>query len=81
MTQTVMAVFDGKVLHPEGALNLLPNIRYQITIEDLPPAASDENAWDILERLSGSVTAPEDWAVEHDHYIYGTPKQKESSTR
>ena len=76
MNQTVTAVFDGKVLHPEVALNLQPNNRYRITIEELP-AAADEDAWDILERLTGSVDAPEDWAAEHDHYLYGTPKQNE----
>lgn len=34
-------------------------------------------AWDILEDMIGSVDAPPDWASEHDHYLYGTPKRGE----
>ena len=32
------------------------------------------SAWDVLEKLAGSVDAPEDWAAEHDQYLYGMPK-------
>jgi len=35
-------------------------------------------AWDVLDSLAGSVTAPADWAQEHDHYLYGTPKRERS---
>lgn len=31
--------------------------------------------WDLLERAAGSIDAPADWSVEHDHYLYGTPKR------
>jgi hypothetical protein len=34
------------------------------------------NTWDILASLAGSVDAPEDWANQHDHYLYGTPKSE-----
>ena len=44
---------------------------------DKPPAASvGENAWDVLEELAGAVTAPVDWAEEHDHYLSGTAKRR-----
>ena len=33
-------------------------------------------AWDVLDGLAGSVAAPPDWAEEHDHYLYGTPKRE-----
>jgi hypothetical protein len=33
------------------------------------------NAWDVLDALAGTVNAPTDWALEHDHYLYGTPKR------
>jgi hypothetical protein len=35
------------------------------------------NAWDVLESLTGTIEAPADWSEEHDHYLYGTPKQSE----
>jgi hypothetical protein len=38
-----------------------------------PTAAVD--AFDVLEALTGSIEAPADWAAEHDHYLYGTPKR------
>ena len=33
------------------------------------------DAWDVLKRLAGTVEAPADWSLEHDHYLYGTPKR------
>ena len=33
------------------------------------------NAWDVLESLIGQVEGPEDWSEQHDHYLYGTPKE------
>jgi hypothetical protein len=35
-----------------------------------------QNAWDTLEELAGTIEAPEDWSKQHDHYLYGTPKQE-----
>lgn len=36
---------------------------------------SEENAWDVLESMTGTVEAPPDWSINHDHYLYGTPKR------
>jgi hypothetical protein len=38
------------------------------------------NAWDVLESLAGTIEAPADWSQEHDHYLYGTPKQSEPNS-
>jgi hypothetical protein len=35
---------------------------------------STGDAWEVLESLIGTVEAPSDWASQHDHYLYGTPK-------
>ena len=77
MNKTVTVTFDGTVLHPDSPLNLQPNKRYRIQIisEEQLPNTSKENAWDILESLAGTVEAPEDWSIQHDHYLYGTPKR------
>jgi hypothetical protein len=37
------------------------------------------NASDVLESLTGTIEAPADWSKEHDHYLYGIPKQSESN--
>jgi hypothetical protein len=67
-------VFDGRVLRPDSPLDLEPNMRYVVTIQDGAALPSAGDMWDVLEALVGSVDAPEDWAGEHDHYLYGTPK-------
>ena len=42
-----------------------------------------ENLWDAFSRILKDVpeeelrTLPDDFAAEHDHYIYGTPKRAE----
>jgi hypothetical protein len=35
--------------------------------------------WDLLEQAAGSVEMPPDWAVEHDHHLYGTPKRSSAA--
>ena len=77
MIKTVVAVFDGNVLRPETSLDLEPNSRYQLTIEPLDQESDgiEGNAWGALARLSGSIEVPSDWSVEHDYYLYGTPKR------
>ena len=39
------------------------------------PRQAGTTVWDVLESLTGTVKGPSDWAAEHDHYIYGTPKR------
>ena len=76
MQRTLEVTYDGKVLLPETPLDLEPNRRYTISIEDENPTPSEsESAWDVLHQLAGTVEGPGDWAAEHDHYLYGTPKR------
>ena len=77
-SQTITAVYDGQVLRPEAPLDLKPYARYRVTIT---PVAEDgqgepgEDLWTFLDRVAGTVEMPPDWSVEHDHYLYGTPKR------
>ena len=74
------AVFDGKVLRPEAAVDLVPNARYLVTIER-QKERDEQSLLDVLSRFSGTVEGPEDWSEEHDHYVYGTPKRGKSAKR
>ena len=76
MSKVVTAIFDGNVLRPEASLDLIPNTRYVLTIQEFisPPVIGD--AWDVLEMMTGTVEAPPDWSNEHDHYLYGVPKSE-----
>ena len=62
--------------------------RVSETADQLPAANSSSQAegngasasagggvWTLLGSLAGTVSAPEDWAAQHDHYVYGTPKR------
>jgi hypothetical protein len=33
------------------------------------------DTWEWMEKLAGTVEAPEDWSLETDHYRLGTPKR------
>jgi len=79
MTRTLTAVFDGEVLRPDGTLDLKPNARYRVTVEDEVEISEEQSAWDVLEQLAGTVDAPADWAAEHDHYLYGSSKRGDGS--
>lgn len=39
------------------------------------PEISTEKTALAFTQLAGTVDAPEDWSLEHDHYIHGTPKR------
>lgn len=75
----IHAVFDGKVLCPEGPVELEVNGRYILNIEpvkkDKPlDNAGPDSAFD-LSSLAVKTGIP-DLATEHDHYLYGTPINK-----
>jgi len=76
MYKTLTATFDGQALWPESLLDLEPNMRYVITVEPAPSVDNEGDAWNLLETLVGALEAPSDWASEHDHYLYGTPKRQ-----
>ncbi len=73
MNKIMTAVFDGHALQVDSPLDLEPNTRYVITIQTALPVAEGD-VWDTLESQIGALEAPQDWAAEHDHYLYGTPK-------
>jgi hypothetical protein len=39
----------------------------------------DGGVWDLLEQAAGTVEMSADWASEHDHYLYGTPKRSSAA--
>jgi predicted DNA-binding antitoxin AbrB/MazE fold protein len=75
MNITIEAIYDGEVLRPIAPLSLVPNQQYSITIIDQRVETSThDDAWSILQSLTGTYDGPSDWSAEHDHYIYGNPK-------
>jgi len=73
--KVLTVVFDGEVLRPDTPAELKPNTRYLIRVQEALPATQERgDAWSTLESLAGTIEAPRDWASEHDHYLYGTPR-------
>ncbi|MBF0227605.1 MAG: hypothetical protein HQK76_19330 [Desulfobacterales bacterium] len=68
MEEVMKVFFDGEVFRPISRINLIPNRQYVLQIKQNEKYF--ENAIDILDKLAGTVEAPEDWALNHDHYLY-----------
>ncbi len=81
MPETIAVVYDGEVFRPESPISLAPNTRYEITIKTVQPTVveADSDGWEGIASLIGTVPAPPDWAAEHDHYLYGTPKHSDET--
>ena len=70
--------YDGKVFVPDEPVDLPRNQSVILHVQATPaPTAPAGNGGFLktLESLIGSVEAPVDWAAEHDHYLYGTPRR------
>ncbi len=76
MARTVIAVFDGEVFRPAEPLDLAPDTQNRLTIEEEAPTPADgEPPLMKYVRLAQDLDLPSDFAEQHDHYLYGTPKQ------
>lgn len=78
MRRTVQAIFDGEVLRPAEPLNLEPNRCYRVTVEDEVPELDELRTGGVLDdivALAQDLDLPPDFAQQHDHYLYGTPKR------
>jgi hypothetical protein len=74
MTRTIVAQFDGRVLVPEGPVDLPVGTPLTISIEADDAAASSRFA-DLRALAVDLPDAPNDLASQHDHYLYGSPKR------
>lgn len=70
MSKTVYAVFDGKVLHPQEPVELEPNTRVRLTIEDIEsPKAKTYSFFQTVRSLK--LKGPSDWSARFEEYLYG----------
>jgi hypothetical protein len=77
MNQKATVIFDGEFLRPELPLNLKTNTRYIITIQESEEQVKEkEDAYSLLEKMTGSIEAPADWSINHDYYLYGTSREE-----
>ena len=84
MTRTVRAIFDGKVFHPEGVVDLKINKRYRLKIESIKAKNEiDDVELDPAYNISSLAvdTGIPDLASNHDHYLYGLPKKEDNNEK
>jgi predicted DNA-binding antitoxin AbrB/MazE fold protein len=75
MTQTVEAIYDGAVLHPEKVLELAPNTRVRLTVE-VVRAANDAPGSFLNTARSLNLDGPPDWSANLDNYLYGDQSRR-----
>ena len=78
MTRTADVIYDGRVLRPLAPLDLQPNERYRITIEEqaLAEVTGKKNPRCVRKILEmAEDLGVSDLAQQHDHYLYGLPKR------
>jgi len=75
---TIHAIYENGVFRPLEAVNLLEGDKVEIQIVS-PQAASDDRPLlrlaEVAKQFPGNPNRPTDFAAEHDHYLYGTPKR------
>jgi hypothetical protein len=68
-----VVVLDDVVTLPEGS-----EVRVEVTAEEAAPlldANGETLGQKLLKHAGKAVGLPPDLAVNHDHYLYGTPKE------
>jgi hypothetical protein len=81
MTNSLRVQFDGKVLIPQGPVDLPVNQILEIEVvlpaasEPGPAAAIALKDWLSAQPPIDRGDMPTDGAAQHDHYLYGHPKR------
>lgn len=77
MARVIEAIWDGEALRPVEALDLVPNARYRVVVERAQPEGEPPLGPGMFDDIA-ALAMPfgiTDLAEQHDHYLYGTPKQ------
>jgi hypothetical protein len=73
MSHSISAHFDGRVIVPDEPVELPVCQQLRIHVELVEP--SPPRFAELLRFASDLPDAPADLSAQHDHYLYGTPKQ------
>lgn len=78
-TLTVKARFDGQVFIPAEPVNLPPGCELEILIVAQSSEGNGSETlaglFEIAVEFPENPDLPSDLAAQHDHYLYGVPKQ------
>lgn len=71
-------VLDPPACLPEGEQVEVVSIQPSVESSDAEPTGPDQpqTLYDVLRHVIGKAEGlPEDSSINHDHYLYGTPKR------
>jgi hypothetical protein len=72
--KAIRATYDGQSFRVSDPIDIAPNSECIIYVEEVQDKKT-EDAIDYLFSIAGRAHGPPDQSVEHDHYLYGTPKK------
>lgn len=78
---TIQAIYENGVFRPLETVALAEGCRVeilQINVLGSPISADDRpllRLVEIAQRFPDNPDTPTDFAAQHDHYLYGTPKR------
>jgi len=76
---TIRAHFDGRVFVPDEPVDLPKDAPLELDVRpalEAPPTLADLTT--IATDFPVNPDAPRDRAAQHDHYLYGVPKEPEN---
>jgi predicted DNA-binding antitoxin AbrB/MazE fold protein len=71
MNQIIEAIFNGKVFEPSSTVNLKPNTKVKITIEEENQEIKDQSYSFLKTAKNLKIDAPPDFSSNLDSYLYG----------
>ena len=74
MSQTLEAVFDGKVIRPDEPIALEPNTRVRVIIETVAEAEAKPVSF-LRAARALKLNGPADWSANLDGYLYAEEAQ------
>ncbi len=69
MSQTIDAIFDGRVFQPAGPVELEPNTRVRVTIEPIVEQAESGTSF-LRTARTLNLQGPADWSTHVEDYLY-----------
>jgi hypothetical protein len=73
-SKAIRATYDGKSFQVSDPVDIAPNSECLIYIEEIQQKET-EDAIDFLFSIAGTAHGPVDQSIEHDLYLYETPKK------
>lgn len=76
---TLKARYDGRVFVPQEPVDLPAGLVVDIPLPESPPSPPSRKPLaelaEVLKQFPADPDWPPDGAMQHDHYLYGTPKK------